>query len=103
MKGRPIEQLFRCMGNLNRTVSVQMPSLSLENDSFITMLLCDVQDKFLKNMVSEDPLNVLDLCNPLPRSTLPKFLTGLYWGNCPQFCTGTVREPVWALFVLVDS
>ncbi|OCL15342.1 hypothetical protein AOQ84DRAFT_35962 [Glonium stellatum] len=75
-KGRPIGQLFRRMGNLNRTVSVQKPSLSLENDSFITMPLYDVQDKFLTNMVSEDPLNVLDLCNPLPRSILPKFLTG---------------------------
>ncbi|OCL13859.1 hypothetical protein AOQ84DRAFT_309856 [Glonium stellatum] len=75
-KGRPIEQLFRRIGNPNRTVSVQKPSLSLKEPSFIAMRLGDVQDSFQENIVSDDPLNVLDLRNPLPRSVLPNFLTG---------------------------
>ncbi|PSN58960.1 hypothetical protein BS50DRAFT_580338 [Corynespora cassiicola Philippines] len=75
-KGRPIDQLFRRMGNLNRTVSVQKSSLRLQRESYIGMQLSHVQNAFSRNGVSEDPLNVLDLRSPLPRSILPGFLNG---------------------------
>lgn len=75
-KGRPIEQFFRRIGNLDRSISVQKPSLRLHQPSFMFMQLGVVQDVFLKNERSEDPLNVLDLRNPLPRSILPGFLIG---------------------------
>ncbi|KAL5374888.1 hypothetical protein PMIN06_013071 [Paraphaeosphaeria minitans] len=75
-KGRPIEQLFRRMGNSDRTVSVQRSSLSLQQPSFVPMQLGTVRDIILENKISQDPLNVLDLRNPLPRSILPSFLMG---------------------------
>ncbi|KAL5408044.1 hypothetical protein PMIN04_011533 [Paraphaeosphaeria minitans] len=74
--GRPIEQLFRRMGNSDRSVSVQRSSLSLQQPSFVPMRLGTVRDMFLENKISQDPLNVLDLRNPLPRSILPSFLMG---------------------------
>jgi hypothetical protein len=64
------------MGNPNRTVSVQKPSLSLQQPSCVAMWLGDVFEAFAENKASDDPLNVLDLRNPLPRSILPHFLTG---------------------------
>lgn len=75
-KGRPIEQFFRRIGNLDRSISVQKASLRLHQPSFVLMRLGAVRDSFLKNERSEDPLNVLDLRNPLPRSILPSFLMG---------------------------
>ncbi|KAF9733857.1 hypothetical protein PMIN04_013076 [Paraphaeosphaeria minitans] len=75
-KGRPIEQLFRRMGSSGRSVSVQRSSLSLQQPSFVPMRLGTVRDIFLENKISQDPLNVLDLRNPLPRSILPSFLMG---------------------------
>jgi hypothetical protein len=75
-KGRPIEQLFRRIGNPTRSVSVQKPSLSLRKPSFELMRLGEVQAVFAENVTSDDPLNVLDLRNPLPRSVLSYFLTG---------------------------
>ncbi|KAH8702657.1 hypothetical protein GQ44DRAFT_717487 [Phaeosphaeriaceae sp. PMI808] len=75
-KGRPIKQLFRRMRNPNWSVSVQRSSLSLQQPSFVSMRLGDAQAVFAKNRTSDDPLNVLDLRNPLPRSILPYFLTG---------------------------
>ncbi|PSN58673.1 hypothetical protein BS50DRAFT_641572, partial [Corynespora cassiicola Philippines] len=75
-KGHPIDQLFRRMGNLNRTVSVQKSSLRLQRESYIGMQLSHVQNAFSRNGVSEDPLNVLDLRSPLPHSILPGFLNG---------------------------
>ncbi|KAJ4285971.1 hypothetical protein N0V90_013537 [Kalmusia sp. IMI 367209] len=75
-KGRPIEQLFRRMGNPDRSISVQKSSLSLQQSSFMPMQLETVRDIFLENKISQDPLNVLDLRNPLPRSILPRFLMG---------------------------
>jgi hypothetical protein len=40
------------------------------------MRLGDIYDIFAENKASDDPLNVLDLRNPLPRSILLYFLTG---------------------------
>jgi hypothetical protein len=40
------------------------------------MRLGDIYDTFAENKASDDPLNVLDLRNPLPRSILLHFLTG---------------------------
>ncbi|KAF2647718.1 hypothetical protein K491DRAFT_291679 [Lophiostoma macrostomum CBS 122681] len=75
-KGQPIHQLFRRMGNPYRSVSVQSPSLSLQNPSCVTMELGSVQQAFKEDKTSKDRLNVLELRNPLPRSVLPYFLTG---------------------------
>ncbi|KAF2787533.1 hypothetical protein K505DRAFT_287767 [Melanomma pulvis-pyrius CBS 109.77] len=103
-KGRPIEQLFRRMGNCNSSVSVQKPSLSLRKSSFVVMRLGDVQSAFQDNRISKDPLNVLDLRNPLPRSTLPRFLTGedcqllsrvrdtILGGGTADRCTAPIAE-----------
>jgi hypothetical protein len=103
-KGRPVEQLFRRMGNPNRTVSVQKPSLRLEQPSCIAMRLGDIYDTFAENKASDDPLNVLDLRNPLPRSILPYFLTGedcqllsrvrdtILEGATAERCTAQVTE-----------
>ncbi|KAF1358485.1 hypothetical protein EJ07DRAFT_123933 [Lizonia empirigonia] len=103
-KGRPVEQLFRRMGNPNRTVSVQKPSLGLEQPSFVAMRLRDIYDTFAENKASDDPLNVLDLRNPLPRSILPYFLTGedcqllsrvrdtILEGATAERCTAQVAE-----------
>lgn len=103
-KGRPIEQLFRRMGNPTRSVSVQKPSLSLQQPSFESMRLGDVQAVFAENVTSDDPLNVLDLRNPLPRSVLPSFLTGedcqllsrvrdvLLEGASAERCTAPIAE-----------
>ncbi|KAF1366168.1 hypothetical protein EJ07DRAFT_92554 [Lizonia empirigonia] len=103
-KGRPIEQLFRRMGNPNRSVSVQRPSLSLEQPSCTSMRLGDLQTLFMQNSISDDPLNVLDLRNPLPRSILPHLLTGedcqllsrvrdtVLEGTTAERCTASVAE-----------
>jgi hypothetical protein len=103
-KGRPVEQLFRRMGNPNRTVSVQKPSLSLQQPSCVVMRLGDVYDAFAEDKASDDPLNVLDLRNPLPRSILPHFLTGedcqllsrvrdtILEGATAERCTAQVTE-----------
>jgi hypothetical protein len=103
-KGRPVEQLFRRMGNPNRTVSVQKPSLSLQQPSCVAMRLGDVYDAFAEDKASDDPLNVLDLRNPLPRSILPHFLTGedcqllsrvrdtILEGATAERCTAQVTE-----------
>jgi hypothetical protein len=103
-KGRPVEQLFRRMGNPNRTVSVQKPSLSLQQPSCVAMRLGDVYDAFAEDKASDDPLNVLDLRNPLPRSILPYFFTGedcqllsrvrdtILEGATAERCTAQVTE-----------
>jgi hypothetical protein len=103
-KGRPVEQLFRRMGNPNKTVSVQMSSLSLQQPSCAAMRLGDIYDTFAENKASDDPLNVLDLRNPLPRSILPHFLTGedcqllsrvrdtILEGATAERCTAQVAE-----------
>ncbi|KAF2818217.1 hypothetical protein CC86DRAFT_461196 [Ophiobolus disseminans] len=103
-KGRPVEQLFRRMGNPNRTVSVQKPSLDLKQPSCVAMRLGDIYDTFAENKGSDDPLNVLDLRNPLPRSILPDFLTGedcqllsrvrdtILEGATAERCTAQVTE-----------
>ncbi|KAF2113207.1 hypothetical protein BDV96DRAFT_648178 [Lophiotrema nucula] len=88
-KGQPIEQLFRRMGNLDRTVSVQNPSFSLEGASSVKMRLGDVQDILLSDRISEDPINALELRSPLPRSILPRFLNG---EDCQLL--GRVRDAV---------
>lgn len=75
---RPIAELFKRMEDLNRSVSVQIPSRKAYLQSFQKQRLCDVQKRFMEsyNMDTDDPWNVLDLRNPLPPAVLPKFLTG---------------------------
>ncbi|KAH8707503.1 hypothetical protein GQ44DRAFT_628656 [Phaeosphaeriaceae sp. PMI808] len=74
--GRPIEQLFDRMWNLDRTVSVQDPSHAIEEKSCTQKTLKDVCRSFLDSASNRSQLNVLEMRNPLPRSTLPHFLTG---------------------------
>lgn len=75
---RPISELFRRMEDLNRSVSVQIPSRKAYLQSFQKQRLRDVQKRFMEsyNVETDDPWNVLDLRNPLPPAVLPKFLAG---------------------------
>ncbi|OJD20969.1 hypothetical protein ACJ73_07690 [Blastomyces percursus] len=72
---RPIKQLFQHMRGFHREVSVQIPSRNGELESFESRTLHEVRERFLKNEVTKDSWNVLDLHNPLP-ATLPAFLMG---------------------------
>jgi hypothetical protein len=64
------------MENLNKSVSVQKPSLSLKGELFTTIQLSNIQHALLDKDVKDKSLNVLDLLNPLPRSILLHFLIG---------------------------
>ncbi|CAK7227819.1 hypothetical protein SCUCBS95973_006670 [Sporothrix curviconia] len=74
---RPIAELFRRMENLDRRVSVQVPSRHCMDDSFESRDLTQVRDRFLasEGKEEEDPWNILDLRSPLPAAVLPRFLT----------------------------
>ncbi|CAK7210418.1 hypothetical protein SBRCBS47491_000777 [Sporothrix bragantina] len=74
---RPIAELFRRMENLDRRVSVQVPSRHCMDDSFESRDLIQVRDRFLasEGKEEEDPWNILDLRSPLPAAVLPRFLT----------------------------
>ncbi|SPO02465.1 uncharacterized protein DNG_05138 [Cephalotrichum gorgonifer] len=74
--GRPIVQLFRRMGALDNSVSVQIPSRSSTTDSFEVRKLSEVRKRFLDQRATADPWNIQDLQSPLPQSILPNFLTG---------------------------
>ncbi|KAK3900121.1 hypothetical protein C8A05DRAFT_17545 [Staphylotrichum tortipilum] len=76
-KDRPIEQLFRYMEDLglDRHVSVQVPSLSVDGESYQSKTLQEVRDKFFSPASTNDPWNLLDLQTSLP-SVLPAFLEG---------------------------
>ncbi|KAL8364652.1 hypothetical protein RB595_003775 [Gaeumannomyces hyphopodioides] len=76
-RDRPIEQLFRYMGDLglDRDVSVQVPSRSVRDESFDSKTLQQVRDRFLNQESTDDPWNLLDLQTSLP-SVLPAFLEG---------------------------
>ncbi|KXX81132.1 ATP synthase subunit alpha [Madurella mycetomatis] len=73
---RPIVQLFRRMGGLDKSVSVQVPSRSSTSRSFEVRKLSEVRKRFLDQKNTSDPWNILDLQSPLPQSILPNFLTG---------------------------
>ncbi|KAH7120101.1 hypothetical protein B0J13DRAFT_457480 [Dactylonectria estremocensis] len=77
----PIDQLFKSgwLTDLERTVSVQIPSASSEAESYEVHNLREVYDKFKSGVPDDDPWNVLDMGNPLPDTTYPKFLDDL---NC---------------------
>ncbi|EFX03349.1 hypothetical protein CMQ_5399 [Grosmannia clavigera kw1407] len=85
---RPIAELFRRMENLDRRVSVQVPSLNCMGDSFESRGLEQVRDRFLGGVAcsgtgtssgdgneTDDPWNILDLRSPIPAAVLPQFLT----------------------------
>ncbi|KAK4194276.1 hypothetical protein QBC40DRAFT_38091 [Triangularia verruculosa] len=75
---RPIVQLFRRMGALEKTVSVQIPSRKSTTRSCEVRTMSEVRERFLtldENRTGE-PWNILDLQSPLPHSILPNFLTG---------------------------
>ncbi|KAM0327116.1 hypothetical protein ACHAQA_006246 [Verticillium albo-atrum] len=73
---RPIAQFLRRMGNLDRFISVQIPSRSATTDSFEVRRLSEVRSRYLAEKETSDPWNILDLQSPLPSSILPSFLTG---------------------------
>lgn len=74
---QPIEEMFQRMVDLNRYVSVQVPSRKAHNRSFEKHRLLEIQERFLDSVDADtdDPWNILDLSNPLP-TTMPKFLFG---------------------------
>ncbi|KAK3983849.1 hypothetical protein QBC44DRAFT_390770 [Cladorrhinum sp. PSN332] len=74
---RPISQFFSRMEDLglDRTVSVQIPSRTLQEESCERKTLLEVQDRFLIQRLTMNPWNLLDLQSPIP-SALPSFLEG---------------------------
>jgi hypothetical protein len=46
------------------------------DESFEKHELAEIQQRFLGNADTDDPWNILDLSNPLPPTTMPKFLSG---------------------------
>jgi hypothetical protein len=102
---RPIAQFFRRLGSRDRMISVQKSSLHQEYDSYVQMELCDLEAVFKKNELSDDPLNALDLRNPLPRCILPRFLSQaedcqllgrvrdeVLGGHTGERCTATISQ-----------
>jgi len=75
-RSRPVQELFRRMEDLDRDVSVQVPSRPCLDDSFDSRSLSAVRDRFLARQETEDPWNILDLRSPIPAAILPAFLTG---------------------------
>lgn len=75
-QSRPIVQLFHRMEDLDRGVSVQIPSHDFDLPSFEKKKLAEIRERFLKAFPSKDPWNILDLRSPLPPSILPNFMTG---------------------------
>ncbi|KAM0270412.1 hypothetical protein ACHAQH_009470 [Verticillium albo-atrum] len=73
---RPIAQFLRRMGNLDRFISVQIPSRSALSESFEVRKLSEVKSRYLAKEATDDPWNILDLQSPLPSSILPSFLSG---------------------------
>lgn len=72
---RPIAQLFRRIGFLDKSVSVQIPSRSSTKQSYEVRKLGEVRKRFLTQDSTVNPWNILDLQSPLPHS-MPNFLTG---------------------------
>jgi hypothetical protein len=72
---RPIAQLFRRMGFLDKWVSVQIPSRSSNSQSFEVRKLSEVRKRFLAQEDTNDPWNILDMQNPVPQP-IPSHLTG---------------------------
>lgn len=70
-----IVQLFRRLGPLDKSVSVQIPSRSSAADSLDARNLSEVRKRFLDQKPAADPWNILDLHSPWP-SILPNFLVG---------------------------
>ncbi|KAK0614938.1 hypothetical protein B0T17DRAFT_619781 [Bombardia bombarda] len=75
---RPISQFFDWMEDLDRTVSVQIPSRRVDRDSFEPRKLAEIKRRFLDRKETNNPWNILDVANPVP-AVLPEFLRGL---NC---------------------
>ncbi|UPL03029.1 hypothetical protein LCI18_013963 [Fusarium solani-melongenae] len=75
---RPIELLFAddWIVDLDRKVSVQIPSLPSTGLSCQLKTLRQVRGRFLANEPTNDPWNLVDLANPLPPCVFPKFLSG---------------------------
>ncbi|PNH48020.1 hypothetical protein VD0004_g341 [Verticillium dahliae] len=73
---RPIAQFLRRMGNLDRFISVQIPSRSALSESFEVRKLSEVKSRYLADESTDDPWNILDLQSPLPSAILPNFLSG---------------------------
>ncbi|KAF2677758.1 hypothetical protein K458DRAFT_423696 [Lentithecium fluviatile CBS 122367] len=72
----PMEQFFDRLVNLDRSVSVQDPSRQYPSDSsYRDMKLREVKTDFLEGARGDNPLNILDMENPIPL-TLPRFLAG---------------------------
>lgn len=85
---QPLAEFFEWMEDLDRLVSVQIPSLAAHRNSYERHSLRQVRKRFLSDSRSNDPWNILDCSCPLP-STLPDFLTS--W-NCQLL--SRIREMV---------
>ncbi|KAK0656528.1 hypothetical protein B0T16DRAFT_425083 [Cercophora newfieldiana] len=80
---RPIAQLFRRMGFLDKSVSVQIPSRCSTARSCEVRKLSEVRKRFLTQDETNDPWNILDMQNPVPQP-IPSHLTGENCQLLPQ-------------------
>ncbi|CAG9998246.1 unnamed protein product [Clonostachys byssicola] len=85
---KAIAEFFEWIGDDDKTVSVQIPSLEADGCSCEVRNLGQVRNRFLSLNNEDDPWNVLDCSCPMP-STLPSFLTGR---NCQLL--GRIRDQV---------
>ncbi|EEY17081.1 conserved hypothetical protein [Verticillium alfalfae VaMs.102] len=70
---RPIAQFLRRMGNLDRFISVQIPSRSALSESFEVRKLSEVKSRYLADESTDDPWNILDLQSPFRRRSCRVF------------------------------
>ncbi|VUC33276.1 unnamed protein product [Clonostachys rosea] len=85
---QPLIEFFEWIGDDDKAVSVQIPSLKADGCSYEVRDLGQVRSRFLSSECRDDPWNVLDCSCPMP-STLPYFLTGR---NCQLL--GRIRDQV---------
>ncbi|KAK0716736.1 hypothetical protein B0T26DRAFT_740451 [Lasiosphaeria miniovina] len=88
---RPIAQLFRRMGFLDKSVSVQIPSRSSTAQSYEVRKLSEVRKRFLAQDDTNDPWNILDMQNPVPQP-IPSPLTGENCQLLPQVRNAVLME-----------
>jgi hypothetical protein len=72
---KAIAEFLEWIGDDDKTVSVQIPSLKADSCSCEIRDLGQVRSRFLSSNNEDDPWNVLDCSCPVP-STLPSFLSG---------------------------
>ncbi|KAH6980448.1 hypothetical protein EDB80DRAFT_825844, partial [Ilyonectria destructans] len=90
----PISLLFESgwLTDLERPVSVQIPSATPKAESYEVHTWREVYDKFKSGVPDDDPWNVQDMGNPLPCTTYPKYLDELIYQSLFQIRSDVLNE-----------